>query len=158
LALSAHPDSDLESTRAAPWLEDLWDRHGRAVYTLACALLGDETAAAQAVRLGMTDLAHSAERASTNDAHRSWARHVYVRSQEIADETSRISHSQSAMTSLGQLPLPQRTCLALCLYGGHTCREVASLLGVPHLAVADLLTTGLRDVERLAGGGTAAHA
>ena len=43
-------------------LEDLWDRHGGSAYSLACALLGNEAAAAEAVRLAMADLARSIRR------------------------------------------------------------------------------------------------
>ena len=119
-------------------LEDLWDRHGTSVFTLARVLLCDETAAAQAVTLGMTDLARSAGSASTNDAHRSWARHVYWRSQELAGETTRTSLLvPPAMVWLGQLAELQRACLALCLFGGHNYREAAGLLGVPPRTVAN---------------------
>lgn len=131
-------------------LEDLWDRHGASVYALACALLGDETAAARAVTLGMTDLTRSGGSVSADEARRSWARHVYWRSQELAGETYRTPDLPSTMVGLGQLAQLQRSCLALCLFGGHTRREVAALLGVSPTTVADLLTSGLREVGRLA--------
>lgn len=158
LALRAHPAAEPESVSTALQLEDLWDRHGASVYALACALLGDETAAAQAVTLGMTDLARSDGSVSTDDARRSWARHVYRRSHELAGETSRTPDLPSTMVWLGQLAQLQRSCLALCLFGGHTRREAADLLGVPPTTVADLLTAGLREVGRLAAGGAAASA
>jgi DNA-directed RNA polymerase specialized sigma24 family protein len=138
--------------------EGLWDRHGRSVYALACALLGDEKAAAQAVTLGMSDLARSTGSVATNDARRSWARHVYLRSQELAGEMSSTPPSPPAMVWFGRLTPPQRACLALCLFGGHTSVEAAGLLGVPPTTVAGLLTAGLREVERSAATGTAAHA
>ncbi len=131
-------------------LEELWDRHGASVYALACALLGDETAAARAVTQGMTDLARSDGSVSADEARRSWARHVYWRSQELAGETSRTPDLPSTMVWLGQLARLQRSCLALCLFGGHTHREAAALLGVSPTTVADLLTSGLREVRRLA--------
>ena len=131
-------------------LEELWDLHGASVYALACALLGDETAAARAVTLGMTDLARSDGSVSADEARRSWARHVYWRSQELAGETSRTPDLPSTMVWLGQLARLQRSCLALCLFGGHTHREAAALLGVSPTTVADLLTSGLREVGRLA--------
>ena len=139
-------------------LEDLWDLHGTSVYALACALLGDETAAAQAVTLGMADLAGSPGSVSPTDARRSWARHVYWRSQELAGETSTTSHLPPAMVWLGHLAPLQRACLALCVFGGHSRREAADLLGVPPTTVADLLTAGLREVARAAAGRTAASA
>ena len=156
LALPAHGDP--ESVFTVRELEGLWDRHGSSVYALAFALLGDERAAAQAVTLGMTDLAGSARSASTSEAHCSWARHVYWRSQVLAGETTRTSVLPPAMVWLGQLAELQRACLALCLFGGHSYREAAGLLGVAPMTVADLLTSGLREVQRLAAGATAAPA
>jgi DNA-directed RNA polymerase specialized sigma24 family protein len=158
LALSAHPDGDTESVCTALQLEDLWDRHGRSVYALAYALLGDERSAAQAVRLGMADLACSVGGASPNHTHRSWARHVYWRSQELTGEASSAPPLPPVMVWLGQLAQLQRACLALCLFGGHSHREAACLLGVPPTTVADLLSAGLREVKRLAADGTAALA
>jgi DNA-directed RNA polymerase specialized sigma24 family protein len=139
-------------------LEDLCDRHGDSVYALACTLLGDETAAAQALTLGMADLARSGGTVSTTDARRSWARHVYWRSQELAGEMSSTPHLPPAMVWLSQVTPLQRACLALCLFGGHTRREAADLLGVPPATVADMLTTGLKEVARLAAGRTVASA
>ncbi len=151
-------DSAATSASAAPWLEELWDSHGVSVYSLAFALLGDEAAASRAVRLGLSDLASRPDRASTKDALRSWARQVYVRSRDLTDETPRTSPAGSTVSTLRQLARPQRTCLALCLFGGHTTRDVANLLGVAPKAVADLLRTGLREAEGLADAGTLSRA
>ncbi|MCW2834238.1 MAG: polymerase sigma-70 factor, subfamily [Nocardioides sp.] len=133
-------------------LEALWDRHGASVYTLAYALLGDETTAARAMRLGMHDLACAADCCSADDSHRSWSHHVYLRSQELLAEPSSAPVPAPTPQWLGHLAQVQRACLALCLFGGHTYREVASLLDLQPMAVADLLTTGLGDGTRLAGG------
>ena len=139
--LRAVPDTDISpDTRD---LEGLWDRHGASVYTLAYALLGDETTAARAMRLGMNDLACAAECGSTGDSHRSWAHHVYLRSQELLADASSTPGATPAPQWLGHLAQVQRACLALCLFGGHTYREVASLLDLQPMAVADLLNTGL---------------
>ena len=116
-----------EEARATQQGEDLWERHGRAAYALACVLLGDERAAAQAVTLAMTDLARSSVGASADDARRSLARHLYWRSEELASETTRTLRLPPAMVWIGQLAQLQRTCLALCLFGGHTHREAAAL-------------------------------
>jgi DNA-directed RNA polymerase specialized sigma24 family protein len=157
LALREHPQGGPESRTTALQLEDLWDHHGRSVYALACALLGDEAAATQAVTLGMTDLAHATESVSAKDARRSLARHVYWRSQELADETPRTLHLPPPMVWLGQLAQLQRACLALCVFGGHTHRETAGLLGVAPMTVAELVTAALREVGRLAAVGTATN-
>jgi hypothetical protein len=138
-------------------LEDLWERHGRAAYALACALLGNEAAASRAVTLAMTDLAQSGEFASGNP-RRSLARHVYWRSLELVRETPRTLRLPPSMVWLGQLAQLQRACLALCLFGGHTHREAAGLLGVPSMTVAGLLTSGLKELGLLAAGGAVTEA
>jgi hypothetical protein len=157
-ALRAHPPSRPDRLYAELHLADLWDRHGRSVYALACTLLGDEAAAIQAVTLGMNDLAQSTESVPAKDARRFMARHVYWRSKEFANEPFRTLHLPPAMVWLGQLAQLQRACLALCVFGGHTHREAAGLLGVPAMTVAELLTAGLREVGRFAAGGTSTSA
>jgi hypothetical protein len=137
-----------ESRSAELQLEDAWDRHGRSVYALACILLGDREAAAQAVTLGLTDLAGSAHRVSAADALRRMARHVYWRTQELAAQPPSPPHLPPAMAGLGRLAQLQRASLALCVFGGHTYREAAGLLGVPPVTVAELLTAGLKEVGR----------
>jgi DNA-directed RNA polymerase specialized sigma24 family protein len=122
------------------------------------ALVGDETAAAQAVALGMADLARSTDTVSTTDARRSWARHVYWRSQELTGEPSSTPHLPPAMVWLIHVAPLQRACVALCVFGGHTRGEAAELLGVPPATVANLLTTGLRELARSAVRPTAASA
>jgi hypothetical protein len=146
----SHPES---APPAFPF-EGLWDTHGSAVYALACALLGDETAAAKALTLGMADFARSPGSTSLTEARRSWARHVYWRSQELAGETSGTPLLPSAVIRLREVGQLQRACLALCLFGGQSHREAAALLGVPSRTVADSLTAGLREVQRLAAGRT----
>ena len=136
-------------------LEDLWDRHGGSAYALACALLGNEVAAAEAVRLAMADLAHSIRGVSTQEARRCLVRHVYRHTQELAGETSGAVLLPPVMVWVSQLARLQRASLALCVFGGLTHREAAALLDVPPSTVADLLTAGLRELGRLAARGTA---
>ena len=155
LALPAHGDP--ESVFTVRELEGLWDRHASSVYALAFALLGDERAAAQAVTLGMTDLAGSARSASTSEAYCSWARHVYWRSKVLAGQTTRTSVLPPAMVWLGQLAELHGVPSVVSLRWAHYC-EAAGLLGVPPRTVADLLTSGLREAQRLAAGATAAPA
>jgi enoyl-CoA hydratase/carnithine racemase len=136
-------------------LEGLWDRHGGTAYALACALLGDEVTAAEAVRLAMTDLVCSSRGVSTEEARRCLARRVYRRAQELAGETSGVVQLPPVMVWLSQLARLQRESLALCVFGGLTHREAADLLDVPPGTVADLLTAGLRELGRIAADATA---
>ena len=139
-------------------LEDLWDRHGGSAYALACALLGNDVAAAEAVRLAMADVASSGRGVSTQEARRCLVRHVYRHAQESAGETPDAILLSPVMVWMSRLARVQRASLALCVFGGLTHREAAALLDVPPSTVADLLTTGLRELRGLAPGGTATFA
>jgi hypothetical protein len=129
-------------------LQDLWDHHGTAVYALACAVLGEERAAMQAVTLGMTDVARSHDSVAARDARRSLSRHVYCRSLAVLGDPSLPRHLPPAMLWVADMAPLQRACLALCCFGGHTYTEAAELLGVPAVTVAELLTAGLREMAR----------
>ena len=139
-------------------VEVLWDRHGASAYALACALLGDEVTAAEAVRLAMADLARSDRGVSTEQARRRLARHVYRHTQDSAGETSGAVLLPPVMVWVSQLARLQRASLALCVFGGLTHREAAALLDVPPSTVAELLTAGLRELGRFAAGASAACA
>jgi hypothetical protein len=138
----------------APDLERVWDRHGGSVYSLACALLGDEAAAVRVVTLAMVDLALSTDGESHEDTLDFLSRRVYLHSQDVSVAPSSSPHLPPVMGWLGQLAHLQRACLALCVFGGLTHREAADLLDVPPSTVAELLTAGLRELRHLAAGGT----
>jgi len=139
-------------SRPAPLsLADLWGAHGPSVYALACALLVDEEAAAEVVTLAMTDYARSSDGQASGDARRSLARRVYRLSQEIADRGP-ATQLPAVMVRLDQLAQLQRACLAVCVFGEHTYREAADLLGVPPTTVAELLTAGLREAAARTSG------
>jgi len=135
-------------------LQDLWDRHGGSAYALACALLGNEAAAAEAVRLAMADLARSIRGVSTEEARRCLVRHVYRHTQELVGQTPSTTELPPVIVWVSQLARLQRACLGLCYFGGLTHREAAALLGVPPGTVADRLNAGLRELGRLAAHGT----
>jgi DNA-directed RNA polymerase specialized sigma24 family protein len=138
-------------------LEDLWDRHGGSVYALACALVGDEAAAAQAVELAMFHVARSTRGVSTEEARRCLVRHVYRHTQEHAGNTSGVLLSP-VMVWVSQLARLQRAVVALCMFGGLTHREAAALLDVEPSTVAALLRSGLRELARLPADVTATSA
>ena len=151
----AETESASESAGTRRELEELWDRHGGSAYALACALLGNEVAAAEAVRLAMADLARSIRGVSTEEARRSLVRHVYRHAQEPAGDTSGAVLLPPVMVWVSQLARLQRASLALCVFGGLTHREAAALLDVPPSTVAALLTAGLRELGRLAADASA---
>ena len=155
IATRAETESAPGSAVTRQELEDLWDRHGGSAYALACALLGNEVAAAEAVRLAIADLARSHRGMSTQEARRCLVRQVYRHAREPAAETSGAVLLPPVMVWVSQLARLQRASLALCVFGGLTHREAAALLDVPPSTVADLLTAGLRELGRLTAGATA---
>ena len=129
---------------------DLWDRHGDSAHLLACALLGAEETVAEVVRLAMADLASSRDVLSDDEARRVLACSVYRHARELPSRPAVAQGLPRAMVWLSRLARLQRASLALCVYGGLTHREAATLLDVPPATVADLLTAGLRELSRLA--------
>jgi len=154
MASRVETESAPESTVTWRELVELWDRHGGSAYALACALLGNEVAAAEAVRLAMADLARSIREVSIEEARRSLVRQVYRHAQERVCETPGAG-LPPIMVWLSQLARLQRASLALCVFGRLTHREVAALLDVPPSTVADLLTATLRELGGLTDGATA---
>jgi hypothetical protein len=138
----------VERRARRPSAGDLWDRHGSSAYFLACALLGSQTAAVEAVRLAMADLARWGV-VGDGEARQRMARTIYRHAQEPAGESSEADRLPPAMVSLRRLARLQRTSLALCVYGGLTHREAAALLDLPPDTVADLITAGLREIGRV---------
>ena len=131
--------------------EELWDLHGLSLFAMSCALLGDHTAAMRAVTLGMVDLYRSSEVGGppAEQALRSAARHVFRHCDQMHREESVLWSltEPSVMTWLGELADFQRHTLALCVFGGHTYREAADVLGVPPGTVARLLISGLHQLS-----------
>ncbi len=152
-ALAAGPASavavEAVVTNSDGWAEVLWNSHGQSVYSLARALLGDETAAMQAVALGMVDFVRRDISTPAEDTGRILARLVYLRSTELVSETSTSTDLTPVLRWLAQLAQLQRASLALCTFGGHTYGDAAKVLGIAPLTVAQLLTSGLNELSRL---------
>ena len=143
--------------RTAETPRDLWNRHSGSAYALACALLGSQAAAVDAVVLAMVDLARWGD-GSDEQARRVLARSIYCHGAVPATAASDTERLPRQMVWLSRLARLQRASLALCVYGGLTHREAADLLRVPPATVADLITAGLRELSRLAAADSAACA
>ena len=112
--------------------EELWQRHGASLLSMARVVLGDEAQALRAVTLGMVDLYRRGD-PLPDEALRSVAHSVYRHCHRSSQEES----------------IRWPTCDGpLCVYGGHTYRDAARVLGITEASVAELLTTGLRDLGR----------
>ncbi len=140
---------DTAATGTGGLAEDLWNRHGRAVYSLAHTLLGDETTAMRAVAQAMVDFVGRDICTPAEDTGRTLAALVYRRSAELAKETSTPTHLTPGMEGLARLAQLQRASLALCTFGGHTYGDAAKVLGIAPLTVAQLLTSGLDELSRM---------
>lgn len=131
--------------------EQLWDRYGASMWALACALLGDETAATRAVRFALADLMRVRTAGTEEETRRRVMRRVHAR----ADELGPVAHDAASglpepMVWVSRMARLQRASLALCVYGGLTHREAAVVLEVQPAEVAGMLTSGLRELGRLA--------
>lgn len=136
-------------TSSQAWAEDVWNRHGQLVYSMACALVGDEAAAMRAVALGMVDLVRTDVVTSAQDAAPALARHVYWHTAHGMRDTSSLTSLPPAMAWLAQLAQLQRAALALCALGGFTHSDAAELMGITPDEAAQLLTSGLNELRRL---------
>jgi DNA-directed RNA polymerase specialized sigma24 family protein len=145
-SVSARPDGGLTA---------VWDRHGDSAYALACALLGNEAAAAEAVRRAVDDLAASIAGLSPEQARRSLVRQVYCYAQVPAREAVGEAGLPPMIAWVSTLARLQRGSIALCAFGGLTHREAAALLDVPPGTVAALLAAGLRELGRRTAAATA---
>lgn len=141
-------DGSRRSAVSGPGLEEVWDRHGRSAYALACALLGNEVAAAETVRRAMASLATSTHEGSIEEARLGLMRDVYRLAGQPAAVRSCAGPLPPVMVWVSQLARLQRASLALCVFGGLTHREAADLLDVPPRTVAELITAGLRELGR----------
>lgn len=136
------------ATSSHSWAEHLWNDHGQRLYSLAFALLGDETEAMHAVALGMVELVRFDGATSADDRGCVLARLVYVRSVSLADQVPRRTGLPPTMGRLAELADLQRASIALCAFGGHTYRCAAEVLGIAPPTVAQLLTSGLAEIGR----------
>lgn len=139
------------SAGTADEAEELWDRHGRAAYALASALLGN-VAAVEAVGLAIGDLAGSVRGRTTEQTRQDLVRQVYRRAQGLDERGHDAVDLPPIVAWVSGLARLQRESLALCAYGGLTHREAAALLEVPPSTVAELLRASLRELRMLTPG------
>jgi RNA polymerase sigma factor (sigma-70 family) len=178
---------ELVAEKDAGALEALYDRYGRAAYSLARRILTDETLAQDVVQEVFLSLWRDARRF---DAGRgtvatyllSMTHHRavdVVRREEnlrrwrtsdaglerepdpkvrVDDEAEAGERRAEVRAALGELPAAQREALALAYFGGYTQREVAALVGVPLGTVKTRMAAGMRKMkEALQDAGTEEH-
>jgi RNA polymerase sigma-70 factor (ECF subfamily) len=178
---------ELVAQKDAGALETLYDRYGRAAYSLARRILTEETLAQDVVQEVFLSLWRDARRF---DAGRgtvatyllSMTHHRavdVVRREEnlrrwrtsdeglefepdpkvrVEDEVEAGERRGEVRAALKELPAAQREALLLAYFGGYTQREVAALMGVPLGTVKTRMAAGMRKMKAaLQDAGTEEH-
>ncbi|MBP2352582.1 DNA-directed RNA polymerase specialized sigma24 family protein [Kribbella aluminosa] len=134
------------------------DRHGAALFQLACSILGDHDDAESVVVDVIVDACTrtDATRLGVSLRHE-LARLTYARCLRLgsADERRagelsdwlRDAEGSAATTMAELIAGQQRVAIALVGLGEYTCRDAAALIGTSEAAVADLVSAGLRDIN-----------
>lgn len=167
---------ELVAQKDAGALEALYDRYGRAAYSLARRILTEETLAQDVVQEVFLSLWRDARRF---DAGRgtvatyllSMTHHRavdVVRREEnlrrwrtsdeglelepdpkarVEDEVEASERRAEVRAALAELPAAQREALLLAYFGGYTQREVAALVGVPLGTVKTRMAAGMRKMK-----------
>jgi RNA polymerase sigma factor (sigma-70 family) len=167
---------ELVAQKDAGALEALYDRYGRAAYSLARRILTEETLAQDVVQEVFLSLWRDARRF---DAGRgmvatyllSMTHHRavdVVRREEnlrrwrtsdeglelapdpkarVEDEVEASERRKEVRAALAELPAAQREALLLAYFGGYTQREVAALVGVPLGTVKTRMAAGMRKMR-----------
>jgi RNA polymerase sigma factor (sigma-70 family) len=167
---------ELVAEKDAGALEALYERYGRAAYSLARRILTEETLAQDVVQEVFLSLWRDARRF---DAGRgtvatyllSMTHHRavdVVRREEnlrrwrtsdealelepdprgrVEDEVESAERRAEVRAALAVLPPAQREALLLAYFGGYTQREVAALVGVPLGTVKTRMAAGLRKLR-----------
>jgi RNA polymerase sigma-70 factor, ECF subfamily len=154
-----------------PALAEAYRRHGAAVHTLARRVLGSTTLADEVTQEVFVDLWRDPERFDPGrgalrtflmtkahsraiDVLRSESARR-VREERTVRETATagydIEHhawdlavADTVKQAVDTLPLDERKAIEMAYFGGHTYREVASLLGEPEGTVKSRIRSGLR--------------
>jgi RNA polymerase sigma factor (sigma-70 family) len=182
-AYRGHQDGQLVALVAegdAAALEALYDRYGKAAYSLARRILTDQTLAEDVVQEVFLSLWRDARRFDPSRGtvgtyllsmthHRSVD---VVRREEnlrrrrgpeealdlasdprlgVEEEMEAAERRTHVRAALVELPEPPREALLLAYFGGYTQREIASLVGIPLGTVKTRMAAGMRRLKDALG-------
>jgi RNA polymerase sigma-70 factor (ECF subfamily) len=178
---------ELVARKDANALEALYERYGRAAFSLARRILTEETLAQDVVQEVFLSLWRNADRFDAGRGtvatyllsmthHRAVdvvRREEHLRRWRTSDEgleleadpkpgvEDQVQASErraEVRSALKELPAAQREALLLAYFGGYTQREVATLVGVPLGTVKTRMAAGMRKMkEALQDAGTEEH-
>jgi RNA polymerase sigma factor (sigma-70 family) len=178
---------ELVARKDASALEALYERYGRAAYSLARRILTDDTLAQDVVQEVFLSLWRNAGRFDAGRGtvatyllsmthHRAVdvvRREEHLRRWRTSDEGLELEpdpkpgvedqveaseRQADVRAALGELPAAQREALLLAYFGGYTQREVAALVGVPLGTVKTRMAAGMRKMRQvLQDAGTEEH-
>jgi RNA polymerase sigma factor (sigma-70 family) len=152
---------ELVAEKDAGALEALYDRYGRAAYSLARRILTEETLAQDVVQEVFLSLWRDAGRFDAGRGtvatyllsmthHRAVdvvRREENLRRWKTSDEVEASERRAEVRAALKELPDAQREAVALAYFGGYTQREVAALVGVPLGTVKTRMAAGMRKLK-----------
>jgi RNA polymerase sigma factor (sigma-70 family) len=167
---------ELVAQKDAGALEALYERYGRAAYSLARRILTDDTLAQDVVQEVFLSLwrdvgRFDAGRGTVATYLLSMTHHRavdVVRREEnlrrwrtsdeglelepdpkarVEDEVEASERRAEVRAALAELPAAQREALLLAYFGGYTQREVAALVGVPLGTVKTRMAAGMRKMK-----------
>ena len=132
------PSRQVRRTDHREMLGALCDRHGAALFTLALAVTEDRARAEEVV---VEVLAEAGELADASRSRRELARSVYLHA--AAGQSSTPAPATSSYDACRQ----QHAAICLAHHGDHSLGDLADLFGLPKHAVAELLRSGLRNLN-----------
>jgi RNA polymerase sigma factor (sigma-70 family) len=167
---------ELVAQKDAGALESLYERYGRAAYSLARRILAEETLAQEVVQEVFLSLWRTAGRfdagrgtvatyllamthhRAVDVVRREENLRRYRAAEEaleqepdpgarVEDEVELAERRAEVRAALAELPPAQREALLLAYFGGYTQREVAALVGVPLGTVKTRMAAGMRRLK-----------
>ncbi len=139
-------------------VQEVWQRHGQAMFALALVICQDAETAESVVVQAVLDACTPSDIAVGSVSRQELARYVYVlderrrggSAQPVLDARppEAAALASSGVAGVRALSRRQRSAIALALFGDHTYREIASLMGLPAPDVAELMRSGLIEAGR----------
>lgn len=124
-------------------LEEVWHRHGAALFALTMVLFEDVDDAESVVTQAFLDACTPDDIAISPVSRRELARYVYVLWVRRTAAAQVIAGQPSLVAPATTLVHRQRIAIALAMFGEHTYTEIAALMELPAPDIASLMRSGL---------------